>query len=98
MMDMIVSLNTYLGNLSYYVTLGFIAVVVLLLALILRSGHNYSVHDTESHATNYADVIKEGHGGMTAFLWLLYAVMFVWTIYYFVQHAGEFAIIFANAQ
>lgn len=98
MMDAMTSLNSYLGSLGYYVTLGFIAVIVLLFVLIIRSGHNYSVRDTEAHSTNYADVIKEGHGGMTAFLWVLYAVMFIWTVYYFVQHSGEFAIIFANAQ
>ena len=63
--------------------------------LILRSGHNYSVHDTESHAADYGNVIKEGHGGLTAFLWLSYAAMFIWTVIYLVQHWSEFEVIFS---
>ena len=67
----------------------------LTVGLYLKAGFGYSVQDTEAHAVNYAGVIREGHGGMTIFLWLLFAFMLVWTIVYFVQHAGEFAIWFA---
>lgn len=63
---------------------------VLLVALALRSGHDYSVEDTESHATEYTGVIKEGHGGLTAFLWLSFISIFGWMIAYFIQHRHEF--------
>jgi hypothetical protein len=82
--------------LDFYVTIGAIVLFVLLLVLFLRSGHRYSVHDTEAHSTNFAGVIKEGHGGMTAFLWSLFTAFFIWTIAYFVIHASEFSIIFVH--
>jgi hypothetical protein len=68
--------------------------VVFITWLILRSGNGYSVHDTEAHAVNYANEIKEGHGGMTLFLWLSFLAIIIWTIIYMVQHAGEFSVIF----
>jgi hypothetical protein len=95
-MPNIPSLNFTLGIDALYWTLTFIFAFLVTLILILRSGHGYSVHDTEAHSTNYAGVIKEGHGGMTAFLWVFYIFMFIWTIVYFVLHASEFAIIFAG--
>ncbi len=90
------SLNSILGIEALFWTLTLIFSFLVSLILLLRSGHSYSVQDTEAHSTNYAGVIKEGHGGMTAFLWVFYIFMFVWTIVYFVQHASEFAIIFAG--
>ena len=95
-MPNILSLNFTLGTEALYWTLTIIFAFLVTLVLILRSGHGYSVHDTEAHAMDYAGVIKEGHGGMTAFLWVFYIFMFIWTIVYFVQHASEFAIIFAG--
>jgi hypothetical protein len=68
--------------------------VVFITWLMLRSGKGYSVHDTEAHAVNYADEIKEGHGGMTLFLWVSFIAIVVWCIIYLVQHASEFSVIF----
>jgi hypothetical protein len=68
--------------------------IVFITWLILRSGNGYSVHDTEAHAVNYADEIKEGHGGMTMFLWLSFLAIVIFVIIYLVQHAGEFSVIF----
>jgi hypothetical protein len=90
------SLNYTLGLNALYWTLGIVFAALITLILILRSGHGYSVHDTEAHATEYAGIIKEGHGGMTAFLWVFFAFIFVWSIVYFVQHASEYIIIFAS--
>jgi hypothetical protein len=73
------------------VALGF----VIITWLVLRSGKNYSVNDTEAHSTNYADVIKEGHGGLTMFLWVSFTVILIWTVVYLVQHWSEFAEIFS---
>lgn len=89
------SLNHILGSDALYLTIGLIFSFVLTLALILRSGHGYSQEDAKSHSSNYGGVIEEGHGGLTAFLWIFYAAMFIWTIVYLVQHGSEFAIIFA---
>ena len=81
----------------FWVTIGSVLAFVLLLLLFI-SGSKYSVHDTEAHSTDYGGVIKEGHGGLTAFLWVLFIGMFIWTIVYFVLHWSEFAIITAYAQ
>jgi hypothetical protein len=90
------SLNFILGNDALYWTLGIIFAFLVTLILLLRSGHGYSVEDTQAHSTDFGGVIKEGHGGMTAFLWVFFGFMFIWTIVYFVLHASEFAIIFAG--
>lgn len=79
---------------TFYLVIAVAVSVVILTWLVLRSGSSYSVHDTEKHATKYADVIKEGHGGLTLFLWVSFTAIFIWTIVYLVQHAGEFLEIF----
>jgi hypothetical protein len=84
------NVNTF----AFYITLLCIAAVIILTVLLLRSGKGYSVRDSQSHAEDYAGVIKEGHGGLTAFLVVLFIFMLIWMIIYFVLHAGEFSIIF----
>jgi hypothetical protein len=81
----------------FWLALGSILTFSTLLVLLIR-GSKYSTADTESHASEYAGVIKEGHGGMTAFLWVMFIGMFVWTVVYFVMHWHEFAVIAAYAQ
>ena len=66
--------------------------------LALRGGHGYSVHDTQAHSVDYANVIKEGHGGVTAFLWLSYFSILVWTGVYLGQHWAEFVRLFSIFQ
>jgi hypothetical protein len=83
------------NTLAFYITLLSIAAVVVLAVLLLWSGKGYSVRDAQSHAEDYGGVIKEGHGGVTVFLWVLFAVILIWTVVYFGMHAGEFAIIFS---
>jgi diacylglycerol kinase len=90
------SLNFTLGVDAVYWTLLIIFAFFFSLVLLLRSGRGYSVDDTEAHASEYGGVIKEGHGGMTAFLWVYFVFFLVWTVVYFAQHAGEFAILFAG--
>ena len=80
---------------TFYLVLAIAVSVIILTWLILRSGHGYSVHDTEAHSTSYADVIKEGHGGLTLFLWVSFITIIIWTIVYLVQHASEFREIFS---
>ena len=92
----IASLNTSLSLSSLWLTLGIISLFVILLILLLRSGHNYSARDTESHSTNFAGTIKEGHGGVPAFLWVLFSAILIWSIVYFALHWHEFAIIFVH--
>ncbi len=93
---MLNSLNYTLGVNTLYYTLTAVFSFVFALVLLLRSGRGYSVEDTEAHAEEYGGVIKEGHGGMTLFLVAFFAFFLVWTIVYFIQHASEFAIIFAG--
>lgn len=80
-----------------WVAIGSLIGAVVFLWLALISGRGYTVEDTEAHASDYAEVIKEGHGGMTAFLWVSFISLFAWTIYYFFVHWEEFYVIFAAA-
>jgi len=82
---------------TFYLVIAVAISVVILTWLILRSGRGYSVHDTEAHSTSYADEIKEGHGGMTLFLWLSFIAIIIWTIVYTVQHWSEFSVIFSSS-
>jgi hypothetical protein len=79
----------------FWLTIAIILATGIFTWLWLRGGHNYSVNDTEAHASDYGHVIKEGHGGLTAFLWISYAVIFIWTIVYLAQHWSEFGVIFS---
>ncbi len=81
---------------SAYLVIAVAVSFVILMWLILRSGRGYSVHDTEAHAINFANNIKEGHGGMTLFLWLSFLSIIVWVIVYLVQHGSEFSVIFSR--
>jgi hypothetical protein len=38
---------------------------------------------------------KEGHGGLTLFLWVSFIAIFIWSIVYLVQHFSEFSVIFS---
>ncbi len=77
----------------FYFVVAFAISFVIIVWLVLRSGRNYSVNDAEAHSTNYADVIKEGHGGLTVFLWTSFVVILIWTIVYLIQHWNEFSVI-----
>ena len=79
----------------FYLVLAIALSSVIIVWLVLRSGKNYSVNDTEAHSTSYADVIKEGHGGLTLFLWVSFAVILIWTVVYLVQHWSEFTQVFS---
>jgi hypothetical protein len=82
-----------INTVDFYLTLLIIAVVVALIVLLLRTGK--SVRQTQLHAEEFAGEVKEGHGGMPLFLWVLFFFILVWSIIYFVRHASEFGIIFS---
>lgn len=69
----------------------FVGATVAAIALAMASGDRYSQRDAEAHAADYAGVIREAHGPLTAFLWASYAVIGVWTVAYLVMHWSEFA-------
>jgi hypothetical protein len=81
----------------FWVTIGSIFSFAILLILLIQ-GSKYSVNDTRAHSADYGGVIKEGHGGMTSFLWVMFIGILVWTIVYLIMHWSEFAIIWAYAQ
>ena len=78
----------------FYIVVATAVSFVIVTWLILRSGYGYSVHDTEAHSISFADIIKEGHGGLTLFLWVIFIAILIWTIVYLVQHWGEFSAVF----
>lgn len=84
-----------LTSTSFLIVVCSIVFLAIAMWLILRSGHNYTVHDTESHAVDYGNVIKEGHGGITIFLGLSFTLLFVWAIFYLVTHWSEFTRLFS---
>lgn len=69
--------------------------LVVFIWLFVRGNKRYSVDDAESHAEDYANVVREGHGGMTAFLWAAFAVMLAWMIYYLIVNWHQFYVITA---
>lgn len=73
---------------------GSAVVTAALIWIALEGGATYSVEDAMSHAANYADVIEEGHGRMTMFLWVAYGAIAGWTVYYLIDHWDEFSVIF----
>jgi hypothetical protein len=81
----------------FWVTIGSILAFSALLVLLLR-GSRYSQSDSEAHSLDFGGVIKEGHGGMTSFLWIMFTGMLIWTVVYLVMHWHEFAIITAYGQ
>jgi hypothetical protein len=84
-----------LNTIGFYLTLVCVFGFVGSMVLLLRSGHGYSNRDADSHAVDFPGGLKEGHGGVPAFIWVFFAAMFIWATVYFVIHASEFAIIFS---
>jgi hypothetical protein len=86
------------GNVLAAIIVGFtIAGFALLIYFIIRSGHSYSNEDADAHAEEYAGTIREAHGGLTAFLIISFATIFIWTVYYFFINWSQFLVIFQNS-
>jgi hypothetical protein len=86
-------LTTFFWN-SFWIVIASIVLTVFFLWLFIMGGHKYSVEDTEAHSEGFAGVIREGHGGMTIFLWISFAALFIWTVYYFIVTWEQFLVIF----
>ncbi len=86
-------LTSFFAN-SFWIGTVTVILSVFFLWLFIIQGRNYSVHDTEAHAEEFGDLIKEGHGGMTMFLWVSFAAIFVWMIYYFAINWRQFLVLF----
>jgi hypothetical protein len=80
---------------SFWVFVTCVVALCVFIWLFAMGKKNYSVDDTESHAEQFGGVIKEGHGGMTPFLWVSFAVIFSWTVYYLAVNWSQFAVIMA---
>lgn len=73
------------------ITLITIAALAVIVLLAVRSGERYEQSDAHVHSTEYAGVIREGHGPLTWFLMAAFIALFIWTVVYFTDHAGEFS-------
>jgi hypothetical protein len=83
-------------NLSgLFLTLTTVFGFLVFMVLLLRSGQAYTEKDVDANAVSFPENLREGHGGMPAFLLVAFSAMFIWTIVYFVQHGSEFTIIFS---
>ncbi|XUX01244.1 MAG: hypothetical protein TUN42_04445 [Dehalogenimonas sp.] len=80
-------------HLAYFVLL-LIAIISLLTYLALCAGRGYSVEDTVAHAEKFANAVEEGHGGMTAFVWISSGAILVWSFVYLIMHWQQFAVTF----
>jgi hypothetical protein len=74
-----------------YVSLIIIAAGSILMYLIVRSSSEFSVTETEKNADEFAGGIKDSHGPVTSWLWIVYIGLIIWAIAYLIQHASEFA-------
>lgn len=81
---------------GFWIVVASVALFVFFLWLFIIGGNRYTIEDTEAHAEDFGEVIKEGHGGMTSFLWISFAILFIWTIGYFVVNWRQFLVIFAG--
>jgi hypothetical protein len=85
-------LITFFWN-SFWIVIASVIVTVFFLWLFIIQGEKYSIEDTEAHSEEYAEVIREGHGGMTLFLWASFATLFIWIVLYLVVTWEQFLII-----
>ena len=58
--------------------------------LIVKSSDEYSVEETEENAEDFAGEVKESHGPVTTWLWVVYIGLITWAIAYLIQHIAEF--------
>ena len=87
-----VIVNIVMVNPFYiYFSLLIIAAASILMYLIVKSSDEFSVAETERNADEFAGGIKDSHGPVTSWLWIVYISLAVWAIAYLVQHASEFA-------
>ena len=80
-------------RLAWFAVLMIVALSVMIY-LATRSGRGYSPERTKSEAEKYGDAVEEGHGGVTAFLWVSFAAIFAWCIVYLSLHWNEFSSVF----
>jgi hypothetical protein len=81
---------------AFWIALASLVFSVLMLWLIVVGNGRARAGDSEAHAEGFAGVVREGHGGMTVFLWVSFALLVLWTVYYFVAHAQQFLVIFTS--
>ena len=78
---------------DFVIVAGSAVAYAVLVSLAYVGGRHYSLGDAEAHSVEFSNDIKEGHGGVTALLWVTFAVVIAWTIFYLVDHASEFSVI-----
>jgi hypothetical protein len=81
---------------SFWIVIASIIGSVVFLWLFFIGGKRYTVEDTEAHAEEFAETIKEGHGKMTIFLWVSFAALFIWAVVYLVMNWQQFYVLFAS--
>lgn len=80
-------------HLAFFV-LFLIGVGALLTYLAIRAGQGYSIEDTMAHAEKFANVVEEGHGGLTAFVGISCGAIVIWSFVYLIMHWQQFAVTF----
>ncbi len=73
-----------------YVTIAIIAGWCILIWLMVKSSREYTQEDNERDADEFAGVIRDSHGPVTTWLWVVFIAFTIWIIAYFVIHANEF--------
>lgn len=73
-----------------YIALAVMVGSVILLWLAVRSSGEYSVEKTEEESEDFAGEIRDSHGPVTTWLWVVYVGLIVWAIAYLIQHSAEF--------
>ncbi len=80
---------------SFWIFIISLAAISVFIWLFVKGNKRYDVDDAESHSEEFAELVKEGHGQMTLFLWVSFSIIFAWTVYYFVVNWSQFYVISA---
>jgi hypothetical protein len=66
---------------AFWIALASLVFSAVMLWLSVVGNGRPRAKDSEVHAEGFAGVVREGHGGMTIFLWVSFALLVIWTAY-----------------
>ncbi len=56
----------------------------LLWMIVISKNHHYTHSDVQAHSSDYGYVIREGHGPMLLYLWVIFISVIIFVIVYWI--------------